>query len=586
MEPIVGIDLGTTNSEVAFIVNENAEVLKENDDGIVPSYVGLDDAGNVIVGRVARNQYALAPERTIASIKRLMGSDQQVALSEVSYRPQEISAFILKALKERAERVLKQTVHRAVITVPAYFTDAQRQATREAGQIAGLEVVRIINEPTAAALAYEGMQSSQENILVYDLGGGTFDVSIVSIEAGIVEVLASTGDNYLGGDDFDQKIVDHLVNHIETDLKLSTQNNPVLMARLKRAAETAKIQLSGEPYTTIEEDHIGKKLGKDIHLNMELSRADFVEMIQPDLDRTLDAVSKALRDASLLAGDIDKIILVGGSTRIPAISEMLEEKIGMLPYTAIDPDQCVALGAAVQAGREMGLDASGVLIDITPYTFGTSAFGELSGELTPDMYVPIIHRNTKLPASRSEVFFTMYPHQELVEINIFQGEAPNARDNVKIGKYLFKLPKLPENSPVIPHFDLDLNGVLKIEAVEKQSGIKINATIENAFAAFSEEDVERSRRRIDDMWQGSEDIEQEGPEEGYIEEETEAAENMPDDIRQTLQEAEAALEEVPTDDIDEIVNLMEDIKSAVRENRMDDAREHQQALEDILFYLE
>jgi molecular chaperone DnaK (HSP70) len=587
MEPIVGMDLGTTNSEVAFIVNGNAEILKENDHGIVPSYVGLDDTGNVIVGQTARNQHVIAPERTIASIKRLMGSEQQVTLNGVPYRPQEISAFILKALKERAERILKQDIHKAVITVPAYFTDAQRQATKEAGQIAGLEVVRMIHEPTAAALAYEGTHSSQENILVYDLGGGTFDVSIVSIESGVVEVLSSAGDNYLGGDDFDRKIIEHLIEHIETDLKLSAENHPLLMARLKRAAENAKIQLSTEPYATIEEDHIGKKFGKDIHLNLELSRSDFMEMIQPDLDRTLDAVSTALRDASLLAGEIDKMILVGGSTHIPAISDMLQEKIGRVPYTAIDPDQCVALGAAIQAGREMGLDTAGVLIDITPYTFGTSAFGQLRGELTRDMYVPIIHRNTKLPVSKSEVFFTMYPHQELVEINIFQGEAPNAQDNVKIGKYLFHLPKLPENSPVILHFDLDLNGVLRIEAVEKQSGVKINATIENAFTAFSREDMEISRRKIDDMWRGPECIRPESPEADSAEEETRAAGNMPEEIRITLRQAKAMLEEeVPAEDIDEIVNLMEDIRTAVRENRLDDAREYQQMLEDILFYLE
>ncbi len=586
MEPILGIDLGTTNSEVAFIINDNAEVLKDNDDGIVPSYVGLDDTGNVIVGQTARNQYVLAPEKTVASIKRLMGSDQTVSLGDTTYRPQEISAFILKALKERAEKILDQSVKKAVITVPAYFTDAQRQATRDAGRIAGLEVVRIINEPTAAALAYEGMQSSRENILVYDLGGGTFDVSIVSIEAGIVEVLASTGDNYLGGDDFDQKIIDHIIDHIETDLNLSTLNNPVLTARLKRAAENAKKRLSSEPFTTIEEDHIGRKNGQDIHLNLELSRTEFLEMIQPDLDRTMDAVSKALRDAAMLPGAIDKIILVGGSTRIPAIADMLQDKIGILPHAAIDPDQCVALGAAVQAAREMGLDSSGVLIDITPYTFGTSAFGELEGELNPDMYVPIIHRNTKLPTSRSEVFYTMYPHQEAVEINIFQGEAPNALDNVKIGKYYFKLPKLPENSPIVLHFDLDLNGVLHIEALEKQSGIKINATIENAFAAFSEEEMALSRQRIDDMWQGTPQIMEEITDTASAGEETETAENVPEDISDTLKQAEAALENAPAEDIDEIVNLMEDIKSAIKENRLDDARDCQQSLDDILFYLE
>lgn len=588
MDPIIGIDLGTTNSEVAYIINENAEVLKASDNGIVPSCVAIDDTGNIIVGRMARNQYAVAPERTVCSVKRLMGSDQHVTLDNTPYRPQEISAFILKALKERAELILEQSVHKAVITVPAYFTDAQRQATRDAGQIAGLEVVRIINEPTAAALAYEGIHSARENILVYDLGGGTFDVSIVSIETGVVEVLASTGDNYLGGDDFDQKIMELLIDHIENNLKLSTRDNPVLTARLKRAAEAAKITLSAEPYTLIEEDHIGKKMGRDIHLSYELSRNDFIDMIQPDIDRTMDAVSKALRDASMLPGAIDKIILVGGSTRIPAISEMLLEKVGIMPQAGIDPDLCVALGAAIQAGREMGLDSSGVLVDITPYTFGTSAFGELNGEPTPDMYVPIIHRNTKLPASKSDVFFTMFTNQRAVEINVYQGEEPNALDNVRIGKYLFKLPELPENSPIILHFDLDLNGVLQIEAVEKKTGMKINATIENAFATFTDEEMEISRQRIADMWQGNNEDESEAPADESVSSEAGDTpdENMPDDIADTLKQAEASLENAPAEDIDEIVNLMEDIKSAVADHRLDDARKLQQSLEDILFYLE
>jgi len=341
MEPIVGIDLGTTNSEVAFIMDGRATVLMDNDNGIVPSVVGLDTNGKIIVGHEALNQAIVSPERTVQSVKRLMGSGQSIRMGDSDYQPQEISACILKSLKERAEKRLEKPVNKAVITVPAYFTDAQRLATREAGEIAGLTVVRIINEPTAASLAYESQNAETQTILIYDLGGGTFDVSIVRIENGVVEVLSSTGDNHLGGDDFDQLIVDRLTAHIQEDLKLKeTDKNPVLMARLRRAAEKAKIALSFEPYTRIEEDHIGKKLFRDIHLSYELSRNDFEEMIQDYLDRTMESVTKALDDACLLAAAIDKIILVGGSTRIPCISEMLTEKFGKAPHGEIDPDLC------------------------------------------------------------------------------------------------------------------------------------------------------------------------------------------------------------------------------------------------------
>jgi len=326
MEPIVGIDLGTTNSEVAYIINENAEVLTEGDNGIFPSCVGIDAEGGIIVGAEARNQAVLAPDRTVMSVKRLMGTDTEIPMGEDRYRPQEISAFILKALKARAEKVLGRAVSKAVITVPAYFTDAQRHATREAGRLADLEVIRIINEPTAAALAYESTRSESRRILIYDLGGGTFDVSIVKIEQGVVEVLASTGDNHLGGDDFDQKIADRLMEYCTGELKLNDRDNPVLKARLKRAAETAKIDLSSAPYARVEEDHIGKRKFKDVHLSYELSRQDFEEMIEDDLARTMESVNKALKDSESLPSAIDKIILVGGSTRIPRISAMLEEK--------------------------------------------------------------------------------------------------------------------------------------------------------------------------------------------------------------------------------------------------------------------
>ena len=579
MDSIVGIDLGTTNSEIAFIIDGNSTVIIENDNGIAPSVVGLDADGRIIVGTEALNQAVIAPERTVQSVKRLMGTDQRIPMGDATYLPQEISACILKALKERAERVLQKPINNAVITVPAYFTDTQRQATREAGEIAGLNVVRIINEPTAASLAYESENTATQTILIYDLGGGTFDVSIVRIENGIVEVLSSTGDNHLGGDDFDQKILAMLTAYIQKELSLDVTQNAVVMARLRRAAEKAKIALSFEPFIRIEEDHIGKQLFKNIHLSYELSRIDFEKMIEDDLLRTMDSVSKALEDASLLPSAIDKIILVGGSTRIPQISHMLENKFGQTPHGEIDPDLCVAIGAAIQAGREMGLNSSSVLLDITPYSFGVSAVGEVDGIYTPHKYVPLIRRNTKLPASRSEAFYTMYDEQKQVEVNVYQGENAHALDNVLLGKYIFDLTPSPANSVIIAHFDLDINGILKIQAIEKVSGNKIEAVIENAIGRFTEGEISQFKQRVDDIWRHSET-------------DTPAAatrislDALPPDISDILNKASDKMEHAPDEDRDEMVNLMEDIQDAVSENRLDDARSMTGQLEEILFYIE
>jgi len=575
MKPIVGIDLGTTNSEIAFIINENAEIIKDNDNGIVPSCVGLGDNEQIIVGMEALNRAIIAPGATILSVKRLMGTNEKIVLKDFSYLPQEISAFILKALKERAEKKINQKISKAVITVPAYFTDVQRNATKEAGEIAGLEVVRIINEPTAAALAYESDNPDNQRILVYDLGGGTFDVSIVRIENGIVEVLSSTGDNHLGGDDFDMKIVDLLAKHLSEKDKISVIDDKTVMARLKRAATAAKITLSNFPYAKIEEDHISKKGWKNIHLSYELTRIDFEEMIDEYLSRTNDSISKALKDAALLPSAIDKIILVGGSTRIPKISKMIEEKFGKLPHSEIDPDLCVALGAAIQAGREMGMDSSSVLLDITPYTFGTSAIGYIDGVYSITQFVPLIRRNSKLPAGKSEAFYTAVDNQEEVEITVYQGEKSNALDNVLIGTYSFTLSKAPIGSVIIIRFELDINGILKIEAVEKETGKKINAVVENALSEFSGQDLAASKAKIEQGWgNNSEPLDSDRTDT-----------TIPKELHKIIEQAESALEEAPEEDRDEIINLIEDIKDAVNTDRLDDARESGNELEEILFYL-
>ena len=440
MEPetVIGIDLGTTNSEVAILSGGTPQVVREDGDAILPSCVGIDEAGNIIVGRQARNQAVAAPERTVLSIKRRMGSDERVRMGAEEYTPQEISAFILKALKERAARALGHDVHKAVITVPAYFTDAQRQATREAGRIAGLEVVRIINEPTAAALSYEKRRDGSHRILVYDLGGGTFDVSIVVIEDGVVEVLASTGDNRLGGDDFDELVARRLNAHIEDELGIDgARENRLLQARLLRAAEQAKIELSNQPYARVEEDHIASVDGEPKHLSFELSRLDLEQDLEDLLARTMQSVTMALNDAQVRPSQLDRILMVGGSTRIPRITQLLAERLGREPHGEVDPDMCVALGAAVQAGIEMGQDMQSVLVDITPYTFGTSALGELYGLPYAHQFIPLIRRNSKLPATRTEAFFTVTENQETVELKVYQGEDPDALKNVEIGSFRF-----------------------------------------------------------------------------------------------------------------------------------------------------
>ena len=580
MEAIIGIDLGTTNSEVAVISRGTPRIVREGDEAILPSCVGLDETGQVVIGHEARNQYAVAPERTVLSIKRLMGSETKVPMGAEEYTPQEISAFILKALKERASRALGRPVSKAVITVPAYFTDAQRQATREAGDLAGLEVVRIINEPTAAALSYEISSEGHRKILVYDLGGGTFDVSVVSMEAGVVEVLASTGDNQLGGDDFDQVLLERLNAHIETELGLAdSRRNRLLQARLRRAAERAKIELSRQPYAHVEEDHVASVDGEAQHLSCELSREDFERALEEPLARTMQAVTTALNDADVRPSQLDRILLVGGSTRIPRITQLLSERLGQEPDGGVDPDLCVALGAAVQAGIEMGENVQAVLVDITPYTFGTSAVGELYGMPYAHQFIPLIRRNARLPATWTEVFFTMHEQQESVEIKVYQGEDPDALKNVEIGTFLFddlNQQKGARDQGILFTYSLNLDGLLEIHAVERATGREIRCAVEDAMGRSTEEELGASRKRVEALW-GAEEatpVEEAGPVE------------VPEEVKDTLERAEKVLDTAPGQDREEIVNLMEDLRDALREGQAEEVAACRQELDEILFYLE
>jgi molecular chaperone DnaK len=585
-EIILGIDLGTTNSEVAVYQQDRAAVIPdERGSKILPSFVGIGDNGTVLVGEPAKNQYPLYPERTVRSIKRKMGSEETVVMADKSYTPQEISAIILRRLKAIAEHSLGQSVTKAVITVPAYFNDAQRQATREAGQIAGLEVMRIINEPTAAALSYEAAHHGHKHILVYDLGGGTFDVSVVRIEDEVVEVLASHGNNHLGGDDFDQKIVDHLLHHLQATHDLGTISSRQVMARIGRAAEAAKIALSDQPFVTVEEEYLLEKEGQPVHLSLELARDEYEAMIEPFIRETLEAVHIALKGAQLTVADIDEILLVGGATRTPLVSERLEREFHRQPRGEIDPDLCVAMGASIQAAMVAGQDVSSVLVDITPYTFGTSAVGEIDGIPTLHRFVPLIHKNTPIPVSKSEVFYTLHDHQDAVDVKVYQGEDSDALNNILIGRFLVEgLSKVPAGNPIIMRLSLDLDGVLNVSASEKNTGLEKSITIDNAFRRYQPEEMEAARARIGALFDEEAEAEAEVVESRPVGE-TESQHAVVQ-ARALVEKAERMLPEATNEDREDMVDLIESIKDAIAADDSAAMKEAVEELSDILYYLQ
>ena len=502
---IVGIDLGTTNSEIAVVEDGKPRVLNVDGDPILPSMVGLTEDGRLLVGKPARNQYVVAPERTVKSIKRMMGEDTTVTLGTQKYRPQEISAMILRKLKDAAEKELGRPVTKAVITVPAYFNDSQRQATREAGELAGLEVVRILNEPTAAALTYDPTPDKPERFLVYDLGGGTFDVSVVQAESGIFEVLSSHGDTKLGGDDFDELLLNHLADDFLETYGVDLRLDRTARARLLRAAENAKKALSDHAFAKVEEEFIAEKDGVPVHLSTEIDRKDFETLITPLIDKTMDCVQKALNDARLTAAQIEKVVLVGGSTRTPMIGRLLEERLKQSPHREVHPDLCVALGAAVQGAIVAKQNVSAVLVDITPHSLGIKTLEYPDSYLTPFneyRFAPIVRRNTPLPASRSEAFCTVSDNQDKVDIEIFQGESEDVRRNHRVGTFQIDgLSRVPAGNQLVVQLDMTLDGTLKVSAREKTTGLVKQITIDNAIARFALEERDAARERLDRLWQ-------------------------------------------------------------------------------------
>ena len=579
MDDIVGIDLGTTNSEIALYQGGRPEILAdEQGRKILPSVVGVTEAGELLVGEEARNQLLLYPDRTVRSIKRRMGQAETVRMAGHDYTPQEISAIILKRLKEIGERRLGRPVVKAVITVPAYFSDTQRQATREAGEIAGLEVVRIINEPTAAALVYEAGQHQGKRILVYDLGGGTFDVSVVRIEEGVVEVISSHGNNHLGGDDFDQKIVAHVLDHLRLKQGVDVSDKPRAMARILRAAEAAKKHLSDHPYARIEEEYLTEIGAKPVHLSLELVRDEYEQMIAPFVEETLQAIHSALRAADLTATQVDEILLVGGATRTPMIRRRLLEIFGLEPRGEVDADLCVAMGAAIQGAAIGGAEVSAVLVDVTPYTFGTSALGELDGELYPYQYVPIIARNTPIPVRKSEVFYTVMDDQTVVDVRIYQGENEDALENIKIGQFMVEgLREAPAGNPVVVDLALDRDGILHVTAREKNTGLERRISIDQAVARYGAEELLRARDRIGTLF-GQNDMDP------TLGEDVVGAGRTA--VAALLAKASAQLDTIGEEDRLEMIDLMETIRDAEAAGDTTTLEQAQTQLSDLLFYLD
>jgi len=580
-ETIVGIDLGTTNSEIAVYRDGRPEVQADSSGRqILPSVVGLDQDGNLLVGEAARNQYILHPERTVRSIKRLMGSDRKVSLGDRDYTPQDISAIILRRLKEIAEERLGAPVRKAVITVPAFFSDAQRQATREAGEIAGLEVARIVNEPTAAALVYEAAQQQGKRVLVYDFGGGTFDVSVVRIEDGVVEVIASHGNNHLGGDDFDHKIVEHLLDHLKIEHKVDVSDNPQATARIHRAAENAKKHLSDHPFARIEEEYLAEVDGKPIHLALELARTDYEEMIAPFIEETLSAIHIALESAALTASQIDEVLLVGGATRTPLIRNRLIEVFDRPARGEVDPDLCVAMGAAIQGASMAGEKVSAVLVDVTPYTFGTGALGELGGTLYPNCFIPIIPKNTPIPVRKSEAFATINDNQKVVEVRIYQGENEDALENIQIGEFRVEdLADVPAGNTIILDLALDRDGILHVSAKEKATSLERRITINNAMSRYDNAEIEEARQHIDHLFG-------EAVDETATADDVEGAAPADPKLEALLAKARAKLDGAIAEDRTEIVDLIEAIEDSRASNDAAGLSDAARRLDDLLFYLD
>ena len=565
MSKIIGIDLGTTNSCVA-VMEGGEPVVIANSEGArtTPSVVGFTKTGDRLVGQVAKRQAITNPDNTVSSIKRQMGTDHKVTLNGKEYTPQQVSAMILQKLKADAEAYLGETVTEAVITVPAYFNDSQRQATKDAGTIAGLNVRRIINEPTAAALAYGVDKEDDQKVMVYDLGGGTFDVSIIEMGDGVTEVLATNGDTHLGGDDFDQRIIDWMADAFQTENGIDLRKDKMAAQRLKEAAEKAKIELSSAMSSQINLPFITADATGPKHLDMTLTRAKFNELTADLVDRTMGPVRKALQDAGLRPSDLKKVLMVGGSTRIPAVYDAVKKELNCEPFKGINPDECVAVGAAIQGGVLNGEKKGLLLLDVTPLSLGIETLGGVCTK--------IIDRNTTIPTHKSQVFSTAADNQPSVEVNVLQGEREFARDNKSLGVFhLDGIAPAPRGVPQIEvTFDIDANGIVKVSAKDLGTGKEQNITI-TASTNMSKEDIDKAVK----------EAEQFAADDKKKREEVDIRNGADQMVFQTEKMLKENGDKLPADVKSDAEAKLADLKTAVQSGNVDDIKAKQEALSQV-----
>ncbi len=602
---IVGIDLGTTNSVVAAVVDGRVEVLVEDGQSLLPSVVGLDPSGKLITGTIARNQQIAFPDRTIVSVKRQMGAMTKLSLGDQEFTPPEISAMILRRLRERASVKLGEAVSRAVITVPAFFDENQRQATREAGELAGFKVERIINEPTAAALVYHAGTSERMHLVVYDFGGGTFDVSIVRMESGVVEVLSSKGDTRLGGDDLDALLMKHVADSFQQQYEIDLRKSASTRWRLLQACERAKCQLSTDQTVCLREEFITEKDGQPLNLDITVTRDQYETLIRPLVDRTIECVDEALRDAKLNINQIDDLVLVGGSTRTPLVIERLREEFLREPSRAVDPDLAVALGAATQAAMFNGLAVGPVLVDVTAHTLGIEVLDHFDFQGKRLVFSPIIHRGTPLPARYEEAYRAVHDNQDAAEIHVLQGEHEDIQRNQSIGKFKLELDGASgDRAKVVVRFELTLDGTLQVTASQPATGKSNVLKIDNAMSRFRAEGRASAVTRLEELFDSSDEIDnrpaKRSAETGHRSWETL---HWPSDAEATVQppkmatgksvlaesmlaNARKTLGKLEGDDADEIRDLINKLEAALPGGDQSLIGEICAELDDVLFYVQ